>query len=111
MSRSTQFIGLSKIAINYLNKNALREEIKVCKECGTECGGDFVYSKGEEVLGMFEEPVHKLTTYKHKNGKEIEEYIQAEPWSSGPMIFLALRYKENKNPIKSSLWSEEEIFS
>jgi hypothetical protein len=37
------------------------------------------------------------------------EFIQAEPWSSGPMFFIALQNNKDGSIIKESLWSEEEI--
>ena len=33
------------------------------------------------------------------------EYVQAEPWSSGPCIFTALRDADG-NPVEESLWAE-----
>jgi hypothetical protein len=61
------------------------------------------------ITGMFEEQVHELVEYVTIGGSTVEEYIQAEPWSSGPVIFLALRFKETKEPIRQSLWSEDDI--
>lgn len=38
------------------------------------------------------------------------EYVQECPWSSGPVIFLALRKETANGPIvRESLWDEEEI--
>ena len=61
------------------------------------------------VEGMFGEEIHKLKQYKIKQKVLIEEYVQAEPWSSGPCIFLALRNSETKEPILESLWNQDEI--
>ena len=61
------------------------------------------------VEGMFDEVVHTLKEYEMNDGTKIEEYIQAEPWSSGPCIYLALKNAETKEPILDSLWSEDEI--
>lgn len=60
------------------------------------------------VTGMFDEDVHRLQRYFLKGGSYIDEYVQAEPWSSGPVIFLALM-DCNGNPIQETLWSEDEI--
>ena len=36
------------------------------------------------------------------------EYVQEEPWSSGPMFFIALKDAEG-TPVSESLWTQEEI--
>jgi len=77
MSRSTQFIGLTKEATKYVKSlESLASDTKT--------------------LGMFNE---KITLGKWKLPKEfssdrpdacIREIVQATPWSSGPMIFTCL---------------------
>ncbi|MFC1678524.1 hypothetical protein ACFLZ9_02165 [Patescibacteria group bacterium] len=62
---------------------------------------------GETFMGMFEDE-HSLHKYTFPDGKVYWERIQAQPWSSGPVFFLALQDKEEKW-ITESLWSEEEI--
>ena len=57
--------------------------------------------------GMFSECSLRQYTFSDKT--VIEEYVQAEPWSSGPVVFLALRDGVTKKPIPESLWTEEEI--
>ncbi len=62
----------------------------------------------ETVTGMFQEHVHDLRIFKDKEGNSWEEFVQFEPWSSGPMIFLGLRrcndhsifigWKESEHP-------------
>lgn len=70
--------------------------------------------------GMFEEeyPLHRYTL---PSGEIYEERVQAEPWSSGPCIFLALIcaggevWQPQGAPADSwlaqTLWSEAEINS
>lgn len=57
--------------------------------------------------GMFntEYPLHRYTT---SEGKVYEEVLQAEPWASGPMFFLALQ-DGNGDLLPNSLWTDEEI--
>ena len=45
------------------------------------------------VIGMFDEDVCDLYQYKDLEGHIWEEYEQYSPWSSGPVIFLAIRNK------------------
>jgi hypothetical protein len=56
--------------------------------------------------GMFGE---EYPLYQHDlpDGRTLVEEVQAEPWSSGPCIFVAL--KENGKWLEESLWSDEEI--
>ena len=61
--------------------------------------------------GMFEDkyPLYKYTfRCGQHSGKVFYERVQADPWSSGPVVFLALQ-DENGNWIKESLWDEEDI--
>lgn len=66
-------------------------------------------ASGRKWQGMFDGESGDLMVYTLCDGTEVEEYIQAEPWSSGPMIFLALRNTETKEPLKWSLWTDGEI--
>ena len=57
--------------------------------------------------GMFDQE-HGLTKYTFPDGKVYQEAVQADPWSSGPVFFLALK-DENGNWVPESLWSDEAI--
>ena len=96
MSRCTQIIGLTDKAEEWINKN---------------CESISPIDSGNTYEGMFggKEDTYKLYKYLTKTGREVEEYIQAEPWSSGPCFFIALRYIDTKRSILKSLWSQEEI--
>jgi hypothetical protein len=105
--RTTQYLGLNQKAQAWL-ENHCEETALLTKKF---------------VEGMFGEKVHQLRKHSLKTPKTIvrnpkapsylethvEEYVQAEPWSSGPVIFLALRYSKCKQPVEASLWPEEEI--
>ena len=88
--RTTQFVGLTNRADEYVKKNSVD-----------------INHNGDTIDDMFGSPYYQCATFTHKNGKTFEEYLQECPWSSGPMIFLALRYVGG-NPIKSSLWISDE---
>lgn len=51
---------------------------------------------------------HDLRLYTLPNGRRYMEFVQARPWSSGPVFFLAL-LDEYDNSVTESLWSQEEI--
>jgi len=110
MSRSTQFYGLNPRAEKFIKDKALHTELKVCEVCGHETGGKPIVGYNEDVKGMFGETVCTLRWFFSKYGDHtFEEYIQDEPWDSGPMIFLALRWCCDKLPIKESLWTDKEM--
>lgn len=63
---------------------------------------------GEMFNGIFADqgeqyPLHKYTL---PNGTVYYERVQAEPWHSGPVIFLALQDEEG-SWVPESLWPEE----
>ena len=66
-----------------------------------------VVESGEHFEGMFGEryPLHKYTL---PDGRVYYERVQAEPWSSGPCIFLAIQ-DEKEKWVPESLWREEDI--
>lgn len=72
MSRSTQFIGHTFESEQFISQ---------CKDLG----------KIGKVEGMFSEHVADLHKYEDVLGDVWEEFVQAEPWSSGLMIFLGLK--------------------
>lgn len=100
MSRTTQFIGLSQDANQFLKEHNAKE---LCRHIIT--------------TGMFEEPIHgtiydlefKYDYYGMEaiSNRAYAEVVQAEPWSSGPCIFTCL-ININAGE-KVCFWSEEEI--
>ena len=121
--RRTQFFGLKNDVNDWLEKNCKCRFFKHSNR-EVDANGDYLSDldnstsiqtcvvstdTGEIITGMFDERVHSLLKYTTTNGCEVEEYVQSERWSSGPCIFLALRYSGTKEPIKESLWSDVEI--
>jgi len=117
--RCDQFMGLNEWASNFVKG----EPVLVCVEEVTRVYPDGrretlephpVYESsvkmeesGELYSGMFEDeyPLHKYTL---PDGRVYFERLQAAPWSSGPVHFLALQ-DESGNWIPESLWAEETI--
>ena len=61
-----------------------------------------------EPSGKYYHDRYGLSRYRLADGRVFEEDIQAEPWSSGPVFFLALK-DEHGEWAPESLWSEEQI--
>jgi len=62
---------------------------------------------GEKFYGMFDIE-YDLHRYILPDGRIYVEFVQEEPWSSGPCFFLALK-GPNGETVEESLWREEEI--
>lgn len=105
--RCTQIMGLSPKARSFLADRLLYRKVRCgCPDCRTEHVQDAcseVY-KDASHLGMFDDGP-ELLKHMLKDGTQVYEYVQGVPWSSGPMIFLALR-SEDGVPIPETLWDE-----
>lgn len=66
----------------------------------------------DEHSGMFGDP-YPLHKYTMPDGTMYRDFVQDEPWSSGPVFFYALEKYDEKDEtwkiVKESLWSDEEI--
>lgn len=60
------------------------------------------------IKGAWDPHVANLHRYTLPNGQVYEEFVQAEPWSSGPCYFIALKDRSG-NEVKESLWSDEDL--
>lgn len=86
MSRSSQPRGLSDGAEEFLRTNAVK--VNVCRHCHRNDG----YKR--EVIGtygMFDEL--ELYRYTLLDGSTADECVQYTIWSSGPIIWLGLTWK------------------
>ena len=89
MSRSHQWIGLNKRAEAWLEENGAVERV----------------GRVEMVDDAFgQTPTYPLREWEIKGNVVVREYIQHEPWSSGPMSFTALKYYVPFEPVEESLW-------
>ena len=80
--RGTQMFGLTNLAQQFLEKYQKKD---VCGSC------HMITGRTEETIGhtgMFNEA--PLKEYTLIDGRKAKEFVQYEPWSSGPMIFLKL---------------------
>lgn len=89
MSRSDQYIGLTKDAEEFLdnlvkNKNAKREKIVLVPEEGTLCFGCDI--TGDSVTEMHDDDSANICTI-------YTECLQHVMWSSGPMYFTHIMAK------------------
>ena len=84
--RMTQYIG---------HTIPVQDFIKTCEQV----------KKVDTVYGMFDEEVCDLYQYKDHEGNIWEEFEQFTPWSSGPMIFLAIK---NLNTGEVKGWVEND---
>lgn len=101
MGRSSHYQGLTSEAREFLKLNAKTYLHKFHNDFG-EC--QVLKPLTEEIsrTGMFEEI--EVKRYELKDGSYAEEYVQADPWHSGPVIFMGLKTKD-----KNFEWTEEEI--
>ena len=70
-------------------------------------GSNVASEQYDHYYGMGDEDVYPLMRYTVPDLGIVEECIHFTVWSSGPMIFLAL--KQNGEWIKESLWTVEEV--
>jgi hypothetical protein len=87
MSRCTQFVGLTCKAQKFV-------------ETLTYLGSP------NRTFGMFEELI-PLQQFVDDKGTIYEEFEQAAPWSSGPMIFTALRIKNDQGWTIVHGWTQD----
>jgi len=118
--RMDQYIGLNHRAEDLVaGKRILlytKHETQIYPDGKTEVldskdiyGSDIKREESEEFYeGMFGDK-YLLNKYTFPDGRVYIEFVQAEPWSSGPMFFLALKDAETGEEIVESLWTEEEI--
>lgn len=108
--RTDQYVGLSSRAIEFLKENAELDHFQLLKNGVID--QDYYEPKKEvfsTLIGAFQNEF-PLFTYFLENGEKVYEYVQAEPWSSGPMYYIALSYDpEGTDPVIETLWTEEEM--
>jgi hypothetical protein len=102
--REDQPQGLPAEAETFLIANCILVSTMPCPHCGKptqqirkteECG---------EYLGMFSNE-YSLLRYFLIDGRTADEFEQAAPWSSGPMIFLGLKVSDGT----IYKWAEKDI--
>jgi hypothetical protein len=88
--RETQIFGLNEDADRFLSENAKRG-VAACPSCGQDVKDQILKREygSAESLGMFDDGP-RLYEYQLTDGRKAREVVQADPWSSGPCIFLCL---------------------
>lgn len=98
--RMDQFAGPAPAARKFLDAHEVEPEI-----C-TGCNRPFVFKRvvTGTFAGMFgdEYPLHQREL---RDGRTADEYLQASPWSSGPVFFIVLRVSSGE----VYEWTEEEM--
>ena len=114
--RSDQWIGLNAWATREVGRTRTAREVgvRVFRRGRIERFDRKVrvpFAKVEvisPVAGAWVDVVGHLHRYIMPNGKVYEEFLQADPWSSGPCYFIALKDQQG-NPVPQSLWTDEEL--
>jgi hypothetical protein len=92
-------MGLPKEALEFLSKY---EDTLVCPCCHR------LFTKEHEVIGHYEGmlgDIYDLHRYNLKSGLSADEFLQADPWSSGPCFFIGLRVSDGLE----FRWSKQDI--
>ena len=104
MSRCDQHMGLPEEAQRFLEENII--DCDVCPHCNR------AYPRKQETCGtytgMFNNE-YKLRLYRLKNDMVGHEFVQADPWSSGPCFFLGLKVFGNGGLLKTFYWDQKVI--
>ena len=117
--RCDQLIGLNAWAedfVSSIRENCTEYTVRLFEDNSVECSepkevqiSQIQIEPYDKFYGMYENE-YSLDKYIFPDGRIFHSYVQAEPWSSGPVIFLALK-DENGEIIPESLWDEDEMDS
>lgn len=119
--RCDQYMGLNGWATGYLIDHQTAAEVISIAYSPTKEWEPRVLSSELEMIplykvevtgkidGAWNDRVADLHKYTMPDGTELQEFIQATPWSSGPCYFIALRFLPEGTVCEESLWTEEEL--
>jgi hypothetical protein len=108
--RTDQPMGLPDEATAFLQENVLMKGANPCRHCQKPTIDVFDCEQYGSYTGMFEGQDYPLLRYKLKGGGVAEEFLQASPWSSGPVLFLGLKIKDAQGSlVREILWTDNEI--
>lgn len=98
--RCDQYIGLTTEAQEFLSEHEITPEPCSC------CKRPFP-PKLEQICTYrgINNTEYPLNRHFLMGGRYADEFLQADPWSSGPMFFIGLRVSDGQE----FSWSEEEI--
>lgn len=103
--RCDQSMGLCKQALAFLEANEVKPES--CPTCKRPL------DQNRRIIGHYDGfDTHPLYQHVCKNGRLANEYLQAQPWSSGPVAFLGLKVYipgQAYEVCYTFYWSEKDI--
>lgn len=117
MARFDQYRGLN----DWARKNVLkREKVRIVGEMEFQDGRRKRFTRWAKVpaarikvighiVGVWIPHVADLHRYILPGGKVYDEYVQCDPWSSGPVYHIALKDARSGKPVAESLWTDDEI--
>lgn len=98
--RCDQHFGLCPEAVAFLEEHEVKPEI--CSGCNR------AFPRNLQILGhyygMFNDE-YPLNRHVLEDGRYADEYVQANPWSSGPCFFIGLKLSTGEK----FEWSKEAI--
>ena len=97
-------MGLTPEAIDFLKENEVPAE--VCEHCNRPFPK--ALEKIDIFTGMFEDE-YGLFRHFLKDGRFADEYLQAEPCSSGPCFFIGLEIHGGTTPNQKFEWAQSII--
>lgn len=120
MSRSDQWVGLTDRAEKWLERNCTQRSGTITTEWSdgernVQQVKEFIHPRPPTpVEGAWNEVAGYLHTYLLRGDVDavaykIEEFVQAEPWSSGPLYFIGLRYVDGGLEVPRVNWTKKEI--
>lgn len=98
--RMDQFVGLNPQAVAFLEEKEVPQKVCECCNC--------LYPRNLEIIGNYEGMFgakYPLNRHQLQDGTYADEFLQAAPWSSGPMFFLGLRLQDGTE----FKWSDTEV--
>lgn len=102
--RIYQEIGLKKEAERWLKENIQKTTINYCPTC--KRSDTAINEREYEHQDLFYGDGPHLKEYFLNDGRRVREVVQAEIWSSGPMVFLCLEYDDKTRIFQ---WTNKEI--
>ncbi len=103
--RCDQFAGIPEAAKIFLKEN--EKPPITCPTCNQVRGFHWVVVNQYD--GMFGDK-YDLFRRQLKDGGYVDEFVQAVPWSGGPVFFIGLHVYDKNGVLRQSfLWSEEDI--
>ena len=123
MSRTTEFVGLSKNAEIFIKRKGQRlichrlvmdiyPDGRIDQETKPIYEGIIRRNSGKSkytATGIGHEEIPLDQYYDTETGRIYDEAVQHEPWNSGPIIFTALKDRSTDEWVKETVWTDQDI--